>query len=150
MRNPSVPSSSFTPTFSSFVLGLQSLETHSRINFLLVLATKMFLKDGFIIFFILLPLQPFTNINQIIQDQIPPQAMTATLFLLIVVVFVTVAFIGGSYWKNKAARIGLMMGPWIDALAYPMIAILLAIVKQNSSVTLSVASMIISIWVSTL
>ena len=105
----------------------------SKVAFVIVMILKSFFKNGFIIYFFILPLGPFASLSQTILTEVPSQTPVVAIASGVILASLSLAYIGGSCSKSKKGKMGLLVGPWIDALAFPFITVMLVIGKPGTN-----------------
>ena len=123
---------------------------NSKVAFVIGSILKVFFKDGFIIYLILLPIGPLSNVRQTVLTNIPQHSLAVTLILGTIFAITNILYIGGSLWKNEKGKLGLLVGPWIDAFAFPVITLLIVVAKLEVSTFISMTAIVITVGITLL
>lgn len=101
----------------------------SKVAFTLAMALKLLLKDGLIILLIILPLGPVPTLTEALLTKLPSQSLPTTAILGLIVLTAGLAYMGAAFFD--IGKYGLLLGPWIDVLAFPLIVVLMVVAQSG-------------------
>lgn len=97
--------------------------------FTLAMGLKLLLKDGLIIFLMILPLGPVPALAEALITKLPSQSLPTTVIVGVIVLAAGLAYLGAACMDTS--KYGLLLGPWIDVFTFPLIAVLMVVAQSG-------------------
>lgn len=117
----------------------------SKFAFILAMALKFVFKDGFILLFLLLPIDVTQTVRSIVLYYAPAYDILISICSFVLIVTVILPRINGLIENKVIKSLTLLMVPWVDILTFPVLLVLVLLVNVGSSSVLSALNIITAI-----
>jgi hypothetical protein len=109
------------------------------------MAFKFIFKDGFILLFLLLPINITNALLQKVVQECPNYDVAITVAAFLLVLAVLLSRVNGVVRNNKVREMALQVLPWCDILTFPVLMVLFLLIAKSTSPILAALNIMTAI-----
>lgn len=109
------------------------------------MAFKFIFKDGFILLFLLLPINITNALLQKVVQECPNYDVVITVAAFLLVLAVLLSRVNGVVRNNKVREMALQVLPWCDILTFPVLMVLFLLIAKSTSPILTALNIMTAI-----